>query len=76
MKIMTYNILLGGEKRLDHIINTICAESPSVLCLQEANEFEKEDYKKLKTISEATHLPHTALALGTKRKSGNRIFPG
>ncbi len=73
MKIMTYNILLGGEDRLEHLMNTICAESPSVLCLQEANEFEQDNYKKLKTISEAAHLPYTALALGTKRKSGKQF---
>ena len=73
MKIMTYNILLGGENRLDHVINTICAEKPDVLCVQEANEFEKENDEKLKTVSEAAGLPYTALALGTKRGSGKQF---
>jgi len=40
MKIMSYNILLGGEDRLPHITNVIREQHPDVVALLEANSRE------------------------------------
>ena len=71
MKVMTYNILLGGEGRLEAIIDTICTEKPDILGIQEANHFDENN--RLQVISERAGLPYTALALGAMRNSGRRF---
>lgn len=40
MKIMSYNILLGGEDRIPHITNVIREQQPDVVALLEANSRE------------------------------------
>jgi exodeoxyribonuclease-3 len=37
LRVMSYNILLGGEDRLPHIIHTIRSQKPDVVALLEAN---------------------------------------
>lgn len=63
MKLMTYNILNGGEDRFDGIIDIINNESPDFLMINEANTFEREENKKLKLLAEKTGLPNYHLAL-------------
>lgn len=72
MKIMTYNILRGGEERLELIIDTICRERPDVLCIQEANGFEHLDYKRLRRVSSAAKLYNTAFAPGKEHSERRR----
>lgn len=43
MKIMTYNILLGGEDRISHITNVIRQQKPDVVALLEANDRENAE---------------------------------
>lgn len=61
MKLITYNILNGGEDRLESIIKVISGEKPDFLIINEANEFEKDD--KLNKFSEKIGLPHFKLSL-------------
>jgi len=59
---MSYNILDGGEGRLDLIISAIKSESPDVLVINEANSFSANGNKTLKLFSEKTGLPYYNIA--------------
>lgn len=63
MRLMTYNILDGGEDRLDLIAEIINGSSPDFVTINEANGFDEEDNKKLKDLSQATTMPYYHLAL-------------
>ncbi|MBP7832516.1 MAG: hypothetical protein KA035_01975 [Candidatus Levybacteria bacterium] len=63
MKLMSYNILDGGETRIPEIIKVIKNESPDYLTINEANSFAKDDFKILKQIAKETNLPYFELAL-------------
>lgn len=62
MKLMTYNILDGGEGRLDLIISAIKNDLPDVLVINEANNFVADDNKVLKKVAVETGLSHYAIA--------------
>lgn len=63
MKLMTYNILNGGEGNFAAVIQTIIKESPDLLVINEANGFEKNNGQKLADFSNKTKFPHYKLAL-------------
>jgi len=63
MKLMTYNILNGGEDRFDSIIKVISNKNPDFLVINEANGFEKNENQKLKEFSEKIGLSNFKLAL-------------
>ncbi len=69
MKVMTYNILHGGVdsngSRIEHIIDMIKNENPDFVAIQEANNFDKNENKLLKRVSNETKLPYYALSQGT-----------
>lgn len=54
MKLMTYNILNGGEARLDLVIDIVKKESPDYLTINEANTFLAEDKKLLREFAAKT----------------------
>jgi len=76
MIIMTFNIFRGGidanGSRIEHIINVVNSVNPDFLALQEANNFDKNDYALLKRISAETNLPHYALSQGSLDEDGKR----
>ncbi len=58
MRIMTYNILDGGQDRLNDIITVVKKASPDVLIVNEANGFDADNSKVLKSFAERTNFPH------------------
>ncbi len=74
MKLMTYNILDGGDGRLDLILKVIKTENPDFLIINEANGFEKNDNQKLNEFSEEIGLPHFKLALSGEYDYHTAIF--
>jgi|AP95_1055475.scaffolds.fasta_scaffold29997_2 endonuclease/exonuclease/phosphatase family metal-dependent hydrolase len=73
MKLMTFNILHGGMgeeygPRSDFIKTVIREASPDFVAVQEADDFEKDDSRRLREISEHTGLAYCALSLGTPRE--------
>jgi exodeoxyribonuclease-3 len=63
MKLMTYNILNGGNERLPNIIEIIKKESPDYLTINEANTFAKDNNKILKEVANKTNFPFFDIAL-------------
>lgn len=63
MKLMTYNILNGGEAGLDLVINTINAQKPDFLTINEANTFTKNHSGILKNFAKDINLPYYDIAL-------------
>lgn len=78
MIIMTFNILNGGidakGSRIEHIINVINDVNPDFLALQEAHNFDKDNYALLRRISEETNLPYYALSQGSRDEDGKRLY--
>jgi len=74
MKLMTYNILDGGEGRLDLISEIIKTEKPDFLVINEANGFEKDDNQKLNKFSEKTGLSHFKLSLSGEYDYHTAVF--
>lgn len=66
MKLMTFNILNGGidenGSRLGLIKKVIKDASPDFLALQEATNFEKDNYKLLRQVSRDAGLQYYALS--------------
>ncbi len=63
MKLMTYNILNGGEKRLPLITKVIKEESPDYLTINEANIFTANNNEILKKVAKETGFPYYDIAL-------------
>lgn len=63
MKLMTYNILDGGDDRLELIAKIINDSAPDFVTINEANGFDANDNKKLVDLSHATNMPYFHLAL-------------
>ncbi|MFH0979559.1 MAG: endonuclease/exonuclease/phosphatase family protein [Candidatus Roizmanbacteria bacterium] len=63
MKLMTYNILNGGNERLSTIIEIIKKESPDYLTINEANTFAKDNNKILKEVANKTSFRFFDIAL-------------
>jgi len=57
MKIMSYNILNGGGKRLPMILKTIKAAAPDFLAIQEANGFKDHDNQTCDYFAQTLGLP-------------------
>jgi exodeoxyribonuclease III len=72
MKVMTLNVLLGGEKRFDAIRELLAAEQPDLLVLEECLGW--EDGARLSAVAEAIGIPadtdHTLLGVANARPSG------
>jgi len=74
MKILTYNILCGGdgrqtgENRRPRILALVKEAGPDILALQEANGF--DDPAVLQNIADHLALPHIALSKGTLYADG------
>lgn len=77
MKIMTYNILEGGidssGSRIEYIVDIIKKEDPDFVAIQEASDFDINEYELLKRVSNETKLPYYALSQGTLA-SDQKIF--
>ena len=69
---MTYNILNGGEGRLDLILRVIKTENPDFLVINEANRFDKED--KLNKFSKEIGLPYFKLSLSGEFDYHTAVF--
>lgn len=74
MKVMTLNVLLGGEDRFDALLAIVAAERPDLLVLQECVGW--EDGASLRAVAEAAGVPaddgHTILGPANARPSGRR----
>lgn len=74
MRVMTWNILFGGESRFDRIVDRVSAARPDVLVLQECLGW--EDRERLGRIARAMGLPneprHALLGTARPRGSGKR----
>ncbi|WNG27186.1 endonuclease/exonuclease/phosphatase family protein [Cystobacter fuscus] len=74
MKVMTLNILMGGEERMPLLLPLIARENPDVLVLQECLGW--EDGERLAQVAAAMNLPvtetHVRLGTARPRPSGNR----
>ncbi|WP_437678902.1 endonuclease/exonuclease/phosphatase family protein [Sorangium sp. So ce131] len=78
MKLMTFNILFGGEDRFDAILAIAAAERPDVLVLEECVGW--EDGARLRAVAEAIGAPagpqHAVLGHANLRPSGRRNHVG
>ena len=63
MKLMTYNLLNGGEGNLQLITKIIKKESPDFLTINEANTFAKDNNKILTELASKTGFPYYEIAL-------------
>ncbi|WP_438018791.1 endonuclease/exonuclease/phosphatase family protein [Sorangium sp. So ce315] len=74
MKIMTFNILSGGEDRFDAILAIVAAAGPDLLVLQECVGW--EDGARLRAVAEAIGAPagerHAVLGRANPRPNGRR----
>ncbi|MBJ6759170.1 endonuclease/exonuclease/phosphatase family protein [Myxococcaceae bacterium JPH2] len=74
LKVMTLNILMGGEERMPRLLALIARENPDVLVLQECLGW--EDGVRLGQVAAALNLPatesHVRLGLARPRPSGRR----
>lgn len=76
MKVMTYNMLCGGqaevngEERLDFIIDVIRSEAPDILALQEANGL--HDHQRWQYLADRIGLPFHNLSAGALFEDGER----
>ena len=74
MKVMTFNVLLGGQDRFDTICAILSAERPDVLVLEECLGW--EDGARLAAVAAAIGVPaderHTLLGSANRRPSGRR----
>ncbi|HTN85470.1 MAG TPA: endonuclease/exonuclease/phosphatase family protein [Sorangium sp.] len=74
MKIMTFNILFGGEDRFDAILAIAAAARPDLLVLQECVGW--EDGARLRAVAEAIGAPsgdrHAVLGRANPRPNGRR----
>ncbi|MCY1016216.1 endonuclease/exonuclease/phosphatase family protein [Pyxidicoccus sp. MSG2] len=71
-KVMTFNVLQGGEERFDAILTFLARESPDVLVLQECLGW--DDGGRLRRVAEALDVPqddaHMVLGQSRSRPSG------
>jgi exodeoxyribonuclease-3 len=75
MKVMTFNVLMGGGDRFDAICGILAAERPDVLVLEECLGW--EDGARLRRVAEVIGVPaderHTVLGGANQRPSGRRF---
>lgn len=75
MRVMTQNILFGGEARFEALCQVLAAARPDVLCLQECLGW--EDGVRLPQLAQALGLPadeaHVYLSPSNPRGSGRRF---
>jgi exodeoxyribonuclease-3 len=71
MKVMTLNVLVGGEERMEALLAILARERPDVLVLQECLGW--EDGVRLRQVAAALELPadEAHLHLGTARPRGS-----
>lgn len=71
LKVMTLNILFGGEERMEALLAILAREKPDVLVLQECLGW--EDGVRLRQVAAALGLPadEAHLRLGTARPRGS-----
>jgi exodeoxyribonuclease III len=74
MKLMTYNILNGGEDRLRFIIEVISREKPDFLVINEANGFDKNHNQKLNKFAGQIGLTCFNLSLSGEYDYHTAIF--
>lgn len=71
---MTWNVLFGGEDRIDRILELIARVKPDLLILQECLDW--DDRARLHAVAGAMNIPdddrHAHLALARPRGSGKR----
>ena len=74
MRVMTWNILFGGEERFERIVDRVEAARPDILVLQECLGW--EDRQRLGRIAAALGIPddprHVVLGIARPRGSGKR----
>jgi exodeoxyribonuclease-3 len=74
LKVMTFNILSGGEDRLIRILEIVATQNPDILVLQECLGWDSGP--QLASLAEALSLPmdeaHVRLAVARPRRTGNR----
>lgn len=74
MRVMTQNILFGGEERFAALCEVLSAARPDVLVLQECNGW--EDSERLRELAQVLHIPdderHLFLSRSNARGSGKR----
>jgi exodeoxyribonuclease-3 len=75
MKVMTFNVLMGGGDRFEAICAILSAERPDLLVLEECLGWEDGD--RLGAVAEAIGVPadgrHTVLGGANRRPSGRRF---
>ena len=73
---MTFNILAGGideqGSRIEYIQDVIRGVSLDFVALQEANNFEKDNDKLLKEVSQHIGLQYYALSSGSTLEDGEQ----
>ena len=78
MKVMTLNVLMGGENRFDAICAILAAARPDVVVLQECVGW--DDRGRLAAVARAIGVPaddrHTLLGSANARPSGRRYHLG
>lgn len=78
MRFVTFNVLVGGEDRLDAICALLASARPDLLVLQECVGW--EDGRALRAVAEAIGVPrldrHVTLGVAHARPSGQRYNVG
>jgi exodeoxyribonuclease-3 len=64
MRIMSWNILVGGQDRLDAIVTVLRRERPDLLALQELRGFDRRRHERMRTLADAVGMtPHLARSI-------------
>ncbi|MBI4599968.1 endonuclease/exonuclease/phosphatase family protein [Candidatus Uhrbacteria bacterium] len=74
MKLMTYNILNGGQQGIDAIIEVVRREAPDYLTLNEANTFAADDNRLLKEFAGRAGFPFFDIALSGEHDYHVAVF--
>ncbi len=74
MKLMTYNILNGGEAGLDKVIEAVKREAPDYLTINEANTFSDNNNRVLKKFAKETGFEHYDIALSGEYEYHVAVF--
>lgn len=74
MKLMTYNILNGGENGLENIVKVVRDEEPDFLTINEANAFDTNQNKILKWFAEKAGFRYYEIALSGKAEYHVVVF--
>lgn len=58
MKLITYNLFQGAQKTYSDLVDFMLAQKPDIVCLQEVNGWQDNDFARCKDFVQKTGLAH------------------